>query len=123
MARFGPIPRTLEMAKNKLTIYHLLTHTAGIPYSFYSSNPLSQLYREAGINDGVSPSDLTIEENVKKIANLPILFEPGTKWEYGLSSDVLGYLIEVVSGLNLEEYLKQNIFSWDNCPFRNSFNR
>ena len=101
----------LVKAKNQLTIYHLLTHTAGIPYSFYESNLLSLVYREAGVNDGVLTSKLTIEENVKLIAAQPLLFEPGTKWEYGLSSDVLGYLIEVVSGFNLEDYLKLNIFN------------
>jgi CubicO group peptidase (beta-lactamase class C family) len=98
--------KTLEAQENELTIRHLLTHTSGIPYGWDQNAYVDSLYRElsAGAWDG------TIGEKVKIMASLPLKSQPGTKWEYGLSIDVAGYLIEVLSGMPLDEYMKTVIF-------------
>jgi CubicO group peptidase (beta-lactamase class C family) len=98
--------KTLEARENELTIRHLLTHTSGIPYGWDQNAYVDSLYRElsAGAWDG------TIGEKVKIMASLPLKSQPGTKWEYGLSIDVAGYLIEVLSGMPLDEYMKTVIF-------------
>jgi len=98
--------KTLDTQENELTIRHLLTHTSGIPYGWDPNAYVDSLYRElsAGAWDG------TIGEKVKIIASLPLKHQPGTKWEYGLSIDIAGYLIEVLSEKPLDEYMKTVIF-------------
>ena len=72
--------------------------------------PSGTFYKEANIASGLLPVDVTIGENVKRLARLPLLFNPGERWNYGLNVDVLGYLIEVVSGKPLDQFLKERIF-------------
>ncbi len=98
--------KSIEPQQNELTIRHLLTHTSGIPYGWDSKSYVDSLYRVKG----GSSTEGTIGEKVKIIAALPLKFQPGTKWEYGLSIDVAGYLVEVLSGKPLDEYMKTVIF-------------
>ncbi len=104
----SPQPYIIVPAKREITIRNLLTHTSGIPYS----NPLlADRYKAAGISDGYSrPTPGTIGDMVRNLARQPLLFNPGEQWEYGLNSDVLGYLIEVVSGMPLDEFFLTRIF-------------
>jgi CubicO group peptidase (beta-lactamase class C family) len=95
-------------ASQPITIRNLLTHTSGIVYNWDSD--LGSLYQQANIASGLLPVDVTIGENVKRLARLPLLFNPGERWAYGLNVDVLGYLIEVVSGRPLDQFLKERIF-------------
>ena len=96
-------------ATNEITIRHLLTHTSGLTYPW---NPkLGAMYKDANIAHGLLPYDGTIRDNVKRLAGLPLLFNPGERWEYGLSVDVLGYLVEVVSGTALDEFFRTRIFA------------
>jgi CubicO group peptidase (beta-lactamase class C family) len=95
-------------ATQPITIRHLLTHTSGLSYNWDPA--LGSFYKEANIASGLLPSDETIGENVKRLARLPLLFHPGERWNYGLNIDVLGYLIEVVSGQSLDQFLKQRVF-------------
>ena len=92
-------------AKKKITIKHLLTHTAGFTYD-WGNKPASQLYREAKIFE----PGTTLADMVKKLGNIPLVHEPGQKWTYGVSVDVLGYLVEVVSGMPFEGFLQTRIF-------------
>jgi CubicO group peptidase (beta-lactamase class C family) len=100
----------LVPAERAITVHHLLTHTSGITYRFLGRPHLGPLYRQAGISDGLSQTEGTIADNVKRLAALPLLHQPGTAFEYGLSIDVLGRLVEVVSGQGLDQLFHQRIF-------------
>lgn len=97
-------------ANREIRIIDLLTHTSGISYIFLGQPYISQIYSEAGITDGLAATEGTVEDMVKKLATLPLYSHPGERWEYGLSSDVLGYLVEVVSGQSLNDFFQERIF-------------
>jgi CubicO group peptidase (beta-lactamase class C family) len=100
-------PYTIPAAR-EITIRNLLTHTSGLTYHW---NPdLGPLYKEANVAHGLLPYDGTIGDSVKRLAALPLLFNPGERWEYSLGVDVLGYLVEVVSGKPLDEFFRTRIF-------------
>jgi CubicO group peptidase (beta-lactamase class C family) len=103
-------PYKLVAAKRPITIRHLLTHTSGISYRFQGKPYLADIYRDAGISDGLTQTEGTIGEMVKRLAKLPLLHQPGEAFEYGLSTDVLGYLVEVLSGMSLDEFFQRRIF-------------
>ena len=92
-------------AQNSITIQHLLTHTAGLanPYRGVTRGLYNQL-REDRKPDG------TVGDYVTALAKLPLNFEPGDRWEYGPATDVVGRLVEVLSGMTLDEFLKRRIF-------------
>lgn len=94
---------TSRPAKSEITIRHLLSHTSGIPYG-------NKVYEKAGIPGVNSLKPITIGEVVLKIAKLPIVHNPGEKFTYGLNTDVLGYLIEVLSGMPLDKYFQKELF-------------
>jgi CubicO group peptidase (beta-lactamase class C family) len=98
--------KTLEPQIKEMTIRHLLTHTSGLTYGWDQKAYVDSLYRATG----ASGWDGTIGEKVKILARLPLKHQPGTKWEYGLSIDVAGYLVEVLSGIPLDVYMKTKIF-------------
>ncbi|HZO98739.1 MAG TPA: serine hydrolase domain-containing protein [Terriglobia bacterium] len=101
-------PGALVDARRPITILHLLTHTSGLTYQW---NPrLGKAYRDAGVGSGLLQQEGTIGDAVKKLAKLPLLFQPGDTWEYSLADDVLGYLVEVVSGMPLDKFLEERIF-------------
>ena len=95
-------------AKNEITIRHLLTHTSGLTYHWNSD--LGEQYRDADVAHGLLQYEGTIGDSVKRLATLPLLFNPGEKFEYSLGVDVLGYLVEVVSGKSLAEFFRERIF-------------
>jgi CubicO group peptidase (beta-lactamase class C family) len=95
-------------AKREITIRDLLTHTSGLTYHWNSD--LGPLYRDANVAHGLLPYDGTIEASVKKLAAQPLLFSPGERWEYSLGVDVLGRLVEVVSGQPLDEFFRVRVF-------------
>lgn len=108
-------------AKNQITVRHLLTHTAGLGYGIITKGPLLKLYNEQGINPAVfsrfpipgqavpapTPDLKTFAE---RVAKLPLIAEPGTKWSYSISLDLLGRVIEVASGMDFEVFLKTRLF-------------
>jgi len=96
-------------ATRPIRIIDLLTHSSGISYVFIPSK-VQETYIKAGVNDGVTGKQITLKENMDTLARQPLLFEPGTDWAYGLSSDVLGYLVEVISGKPLDRYFSEEIF-------------
>lgn len=91
-------------AKNPITVAHLMTHTSGLVYN--AEGKYGKLIKSA---DALNREN-TLAEMVEKMGETPLLFEPGTDWAYGTSIDVLGRLIEVVSGQPFDEYLQTNIF-------------
>jgi len=95
-------------AKSEITIRHLLNHTSGLTYNW--NGKLGKVYNEAGVTNGLVQTDSTISEKMKILAGLPLLHHPGEAFEYGLSIDVLGYLVEVVSGMTFDEFLHERIF-------------
>jgi CubicO group peptidase (beta-lactamase class C family) len=101
---------SLVPAEREITIHDLLTHTAGISYRLWDRPHLGRLYAEADIHDGLSESTAPLKENVARLARLPLWHQPGAGWEYGLSTDVLGRLVEVVSCESLDSYFRRRIF-------------
>ena len=95
-------------ATKEITISNLLTHTSGLTYHWNAD--LGQMYKEAGVAHGLLPYDGTIQDSVRRLAGLPLLFNPGDRFEYSLGVDVLGYLVEVVSGKTFDEFLRTRIF-------------
>jgi len=96
-------------ATESITIHHLLTHTSGIAYGF-TNRTFGRIYGEAGVPDLGSEAELTIEEGMANLGPLPLAHDPGERYTYGLSTDVLGRVVEVASGLSLAEYFSANIF-------------
>lgn len=98
-------------AEREITVKDLLTHTSGIIYKFLKVKHLSKMYHENGISDGLDNSIGVIGDNVKKIAELPLKHQPGKYFTYGLSTDVLGYLVEVVSKQPLDKFFRNKILN------------
>ena len=89
-----------------ISIRHLLTHTSGLGYPLLQPSPFNEMYEEA---DLLRP-DGTLKEMVEKLGRLPLSCQPGTDWKYSIATDVLGYLVEVVSGRPFNQFLQQMIF-------------
>ncbi|MGW3355025.1 serine hydrolase domain-containing protein [Streptomyces bungoensis] len=96
-------------ARGPILVRHLLTHTAGLTFGFYHKHPVDALYREAGLEYSVPPGK-DLAETVEVYARMPLQFEPGTQWNYSVASNVLGRVIEVVSGQALDGFLADRIF-------------
>jgi len=103
----GGTPYTIP-ATHEITIRDLLRHTSGLTYNW--NGDLGAVYRDANVAHGLLPYDGTIGDNVEHLAKLPLLFNPGERWEYSLSVDVLGRLVEVVSGKSFDEFLRTRLF-------------
>jgi CubicO group peptidase (beta-lactamase class C family) len=101
---------TTGEARREITIRDLLTHRSGLTYGFSDDGPVGRAYRADGVIDGLKDTTETIADNVERLAKEPLLFEPGSKWNYGLSTDVLGRVVEVVSGMGLDEFFRKRIF-------------
>ena len=101
---------TTVPAKREITIRDLLRHTSGISYRFWGK-PVAEVYEKAGIFDGLAPTEGTIADMTKRIAAQPLHSQPGEAFEYGLNTDVLGYLVELISGMPLDRFFKERIFN------------
>lgn len=99
----------LETPIRPITIQDMLRHTAGLSYGGYakSRSPVDKLYDEADIFN----SKITNAEMTARIASLPLMFHPGTKWHYSVATDVIGYLVEVLSGMPLADFMQERIFA------------
>ena len=105
--RYGRYPNfTTEPAARPMTIRDLLVHTSGLSYHIMERTPLDEAYRQLGIGGPAG----TLRDMVEKLATLPLEFSPGTRWSYSVATDVLGYLVEVLSGQRFDEYLRTQIF-------------
>ncbi|MER6594238.1 serine hydrolase domain-containing protein [Micromonospora purpureochromogenes] len=93
-----------------IRVWHLLTHTSGLTYGFAQTSVVDALYRAAGYDLGV-PAGLDLAGASAGMARLPLMFQPGTGWNYGVSTDVLGRLVEVVSGQSLDAFFTERILT------------
>ena len=97
--------RAIVDAEREVTIKHLLSHTAGLIYeSDKDDHPIDQRYEDADLYGG------DLANMIQKLGSIPLLHQPGTAWKYGMSTDVLGYLVGIVSGMPFETFLKTRIF-------------
>ncbi|MFQ5739345.1 MAG: serine hydrolase domain-containing protein [Acidobacteriota bacterium] len=96
----------LEEVDHEMTIRELMTHTSGLTYGLFSRSPVDTLYRKAD----VLSRDGTLEDMVEKLSRIPLWAQPGTKWHYSVAADVQGYLIQILSGQRLDEFLRLRIF-------------
>ena len=100
---------TTEPLARPITVHDLMTHTSGLTYPFHGEHPVDALYRRRGIdfNRNLGP----LAELVEAAAAQPLLFQPGERWNYGVSTDVLGHLVEIWSGQPLDAFLEERIFA------------
>jgi CubicO group peptidase (beta-lactamase class C family) len=118
----GPItPGNLEPAARPITVRHLLTHTSGLGYNIVQSGPLSQAYLDRGIVPGLftrlqvlpqlraTPVG-SLELFADRLADMPLVYQPGTRWSYSMGLDVMGRVIEVVSGRPFDRFLRERFF-------------
>jgi len=99
---------TLELvaAERPMTVHDLMRHSSGLTYGFFGATPVKKAYLEADLYRG----EFTNAEFVDRLAKLPLAFQPGTTWDYGHSTDVLGRIVEVISGKSLYAYMKEQLF-------------
>jgi CubicO group peptidase (beta-lactamase class C family) len=95
-------------AARAITVHDVLTHMSGLTYGFHYQHPLDELYRSNGLGDFSEPT-YDLAEGIERMAALPLLFDPGTRWNYSMSTDVCGRLIEVMSGQSLDDYLRDAV--------------
>jgi CubicO group peptidase (beta-lactamase class C family) len=88
-----------------ITVRHLMTHTAGLTYRFFQEE--KGTYELAGVSDGMDLAGITLEENLHRLASVPLLYEPGKMWRYSIATDVLGAVIEKVTGMPLREAVRE----------------
>lgn len=97
-------------AAGEIKIIDLLTHSSGISYAFINT-PLQQEYKRYGVIDGLTEKNIKLASVMSKLSEQPLLFDPGSAWAYGLNTDLLGYLIEVISGKPLDQFFSDEIFA------------
>ena len=102
---------TTVPAKREITIRDILSHTSGIGYAQIGSGTANAIYFKNKINGGIGTPYSTLKEVITRLAKLPLMVQPGEEYYYGLNTDVLGYLIEVISGMPLDKYLQEKIFT------------
>src|SRR5947199_4144170 len=96
-------------ATEPVRIWHLLTHMSGLTYGFHHAHPVDAMYRTAGFEWG-NPPGADLAKCCDMWAALPLLFQPGTEWNYGVSTDVLGRVVEAASGQTLDRFFAERIF-------------
>jgi CubicO group peptidase (beta-lactamase class C family) len=101
---------TTVPATREITVRHLLTHSAGIGYAVIGSPDFRAIYAKAGIPSGIGNDRDVLADKMKKLGTMPLKHNPGDQYTYGLNTDVLGYLVEIWSGMSLDQFFKTRIF-------------
>jgi CubicO group peptidase (beta-lactamase class C family) len=101
---------TVKPAKREITVRDLLTHTSGISYAVIGAKEATAIYAKNDIPSGVGTPQYRLSDVITRLGKMPLLHEPGERFTYGLNTDVLGYLVEVLSGQSLNGFMKQRIF-------------
>ena len=120
----------LRPAKARITMRHLITHTSGLGYSIVQQGPLKEAYEKAGLVPGVisrmrvpglfrGEAVTSLETFADRLADMPLVYEPGTTWSYSVGLDLMGRVIEVVSGMRFDEFLRRRIF--EPCGMNSTF--
>jgi CubicO group peptidase (beta-lactamase class C family) len=114
---------TTVPAKRDITLKDLLTHTSGLGYAGIGSPAMKAIYAKNGISAGVGEMNADIFKTMLRLGELPLEYQPGERWNYGLNTDVLGHIIELVSGMSLESFFQKMICeplgmkdTWFNLP-------
>ncbi|MGB8492326.1 MAG: serine hydrolase domain-containing protein [Bacteroidales bacterium] len=102
---------TVVPAKREITVRDLLTHTSGIGYAEIGSPTMNAIYAKAGIPAGFVSEKIYLADKMKALARLPLAHQPGEAWTYGLNLDVIGYLVEILSGETLSNFFRNHIFT------------
>ncbi len=123
VARWIPAFKHLKVLQNRsraglglyelhqdITVWHLLTHTAGLCYGYSRHTPAERFYHDAQLVSPIVTLQMPLVELVQKLSELPLAHQPGTLWRYSLAQDVLGYLIEVIAGKPFDVFLRERIF-------------
>ncbi len=96
-----------EPADHPMTIRELMAHTAGLSYGIFSDTQVDAMYREAGV---IVDPDQTLKGMIEALSEIPLLYQPGSRWHYSVAVDVQGYLVEVLSGQRFDEFLNERLF-------------
>lgn len=102
---------TTVPAKREITIKDLLTHTSGLGYAGIGTPTMQAIYAKNRITGGVGEMKNEIDATIKRLGKLPLEVQPGERWNYSLSTDVLGHVIEIISGMDLETFFQKRIFA------------
>ncbi len=97
-------------AKKEITIRELLTHTSGLGYAQIGSKEANAIYAKHNLTAGIGVQNDKLLDAMNRLAKLPLMHQPGEKWTYGLNNDLLGCLVEVISGISLDEFFRTRIF-------------
>lgn len=110
--KFNPADTTYTTvpAKKEITIRELLTHTSGLGYAQIGSREANAIYAKHNLTAGIGVKDDKLLDAMNRLAKLPLMHQPGEKWTYGLNTDLLGCLVEVISGISLDEFFRTRIF-------------
>lgn len=110
--KFNPADTTYTTvpAKKEITIRELLSHTSGLGYAQIGSREANAIYAKHNLTAGIGVKDDKLLDAMNRLAKLPLMHQPGEKWTYGLNTDLLGCLVEVISGISLEEFFRTRIF-------------
>lgn len=98
-------------AEREITFRDLLTHTSGLTYGFMESNPVDALYRAKTNGVDFQTADTSLKDLVERLGTFPLIAQPGKAWNYSVATDVLGYLVEVISGQPFQTYLKEKVLA------------
>ena len=90
----------------EMSVRDLFRHTSGLTYGFFGNTPVDKMYRAGSVFDW----DSSLQDMMGKLSEIPLLYQPSTKWHYGVSTDVLGYIVEKISGQPLDKFFRQRIF-------------
>lgn len=101
---------TTVPASREITIRDLFTHTSGIDYALIGSPMMNAVYSKAGIMGGFGNDRITIGDDIRLLGKQPLVHQPGERFTYGLNVDVIGYLVEILSGQKLDQFLKTRLF-------------
>ncbi|MET0635453.1 MAG: serine hydrolase domain-containing protein [Chitinophagaceae bacterium] len=101
---------TTVPAKREVTIRDLMTHSSGIGYAQIGSKEANAIYAKHGIPGGIGIYNISLSEKMRILGTLPLMHQPGERWTYGLNMDLMGYLVEVISGQSFDEFLRKKIF-------------
>jgi CubicO group peptidase (beta-lactamase class C family) len=100
----------LAPARRQITIRDLLTHRSGLTYGFLDNAQVGNAYRDGGVTDGLTVAEISLADNIDRLAQAPLVSQPGAEWHYSLSTDVLGRVVEVASGMPLDRFFAERIF-------------